>query len=97
MNKKKNEDIVSLVKSVSEKCGYERSAICAVDCLLQWNEGFLDENIAVWKEYLDELKQDSGWIEVVKETDREILKALANKSHDNKILHQKSRRSHSTK
>lgn len=54
------EEIANLVKLVAKACGYESAAICAVDCLLQWRDGQLDDTMKAWGRYLDETRRGDG-------------------------------------
>ena len=44
--------IADLVKRVAGKAGFERAAVCSVDCLLQWEDGLLDDTIVAWERFL---------------------------------------------
>jgi hypothetical protein len=44
--------IADLVKRVACKAGFERAAVCSVDCLLQWKEGLLEDTIVAWDGFL---------------------------------------------
>jgi hypothetical protein len=55
-----NERIVNLIKKISTEINYERGAICAVDCLLQWELGLLTNTILAWENYLAEVKNKEG-------------------------------------
>ena len=57
---KDKEKIANLIKRVSTELNYERGAICAVDCLLQWELGLLNDTILAWERYLDEVKNKDG-------------------------------------
>lgn len=52
---KEQEQIANLVREVAMSMGYERAAICAVDCLLQWKLGLLNETIEAWSRFLKEI------------------------------------------
>lgn len=54
------EKIARLVKQVSLTISYERGAICAVDCLYQWEAGLLEDTILAWKRYLVEHRESRG-------------------------------------
>lgn len=53
---KDKERIANLIKRVSTELSYERGAICAVDCLLQWEFGLLNDTITAWERFLTEVK-----------------------------------------
>jgi hypothetical protein len=52
--------IADLIKRVSTELNYERGAICAVDCLLQWELGLLNDTILAWERFLKEVKNKEG-------------------------------------
>lgn len=46
-----------LIRRVAAECGYERAAVCASDCLLQWESGgdkLFDDTYSAWERYLVE-------------------------------------------
>lgn len=51
---KDREAIAEVVKKVSVSCGYERGAVCAVDCLLQWKANELPQTLQAWLRHIDE-------------------------------------------
>lgn len=59
MNDTKQE-LADLIKQVAQEISMERGAICAVDCLLQWRDGRLDETMEAWKRYLKEKRDGDG-------------------------------------
>jgi len=52
--------IVQIVELVDGALGHERGVVCARDCLLQWEAGFLDQTISAWERYLQEIKDKDG-------------------------------------
>lgn len=58
---KNKEHIANLIKRVSTELSYERGAVCAVDCLLQWELGLLNETIIAWERHLIEAKNVEGY------------------------------------
>ena len=48
--------IADLVKQISSEVNFERGAVCAVDCLMQWNAGQLYDTLIAWRSYLDNFK-----------------------------------------
>jgi len=50
----KKEELANLIKQVSQEISMERGAVCAVDCLLQWRDGKLEETILAWRKYVQE-------------------------------------------
>lgn len=57
---KDKERIANLIKRVSTETTWERGAICAVDCLLQWELGLLNDTILAWERFLKEVKNKEG-------------------------------------
>lgn len=54
----KQKELAILVKRVSLELNFERGAVCAHDCLMQWDDGRLEETMKAWERYLDEVKND---------------------------------------
>lgn len=54
-------EISDLIRRVSSECDYERGAICASDCLLQWKDGKLKDTIEAWRSYLEEKKNKTSY------------------------------------
>ena len=53
-------EISDLVRRVSSECDYERGAVCASDCLLQWKDGKLKDTIDAWNSYLEEKRKKAS-------------------------------------
>jgi hypothetical protein len=52
------EKLAQLVKKVSLELNWERGAVCAHDCLMQWSKGRLEETMQAWERHLDEVKNN---------------------------------------
>ena len=59
MNDTKQE-LADLIKQVAQEISMERGAVCAVDCLLQWRDGRLDETMTAWRRYMQERRNGEG-------------------------------------
>jgi hypothetical protein len=62
MNEHETKNVVDLVKLLSAhpKFGWERAAICAVDCMLQHQEGYLKDTIKAWLRDISDAEKDNG-------------------------------------
>jgi hypothetical protein len=57
---KDKEQTTDIIERVSTEISYEHGAICAVDCLRQWELGLLNDTILAWKRFLKEVKNKEG-------------------------------------
>ena len=55
-----NIELALLAKSVYIKCGPEKGAVCAIDCLFEMNNGHIDKIIEAWKRYITETENNQG-------------------------------------
>lgn len=57
---KDKDRIIDLIKRVSTETTWERGAVCAVDCLHQWELGLLNDTITAWERFIEEVKNKQG-------------------------------------